>query len=704
MGFDPVRKSNLLLSRSKELVVDFEMTESITQLNTVEVSASQHKGDVDNDMVTLSAKEFSVEETKRFPGSFNDPARMVSAFPGASTNAEGNNDIIVRGNSPKGILWRLEGIEIPNPNHFSNEGATGGPISILNSNMLDNSAFYTGAFSGQYGNATSGVFDISFRNGNSRKREYSIGIGVLGTDISAEGPFDKKGRHTYLVNYRYSSLALLSEAGIVDFGGVPKYQDAAFNMNFRLNNGGQVSFFGLGGLSHIIEEYHNEISPGEEVLESTSDFGASMGVIGINHIQPLSEKAFLRSSVSLSGYTGDYNEESLIDDSMQESEAFELKNNYLKAASSLHFKKNAKNKFETGVIATRSGYTMLNGYYDDRVELWREPLNDKGHSYFFQAYGTWQHRFNQRLTLNSGLHTLVFALNGSYSIEPRLGMQYRLNENQRLSVAAGLHSKIEPMSIYLVKLPDTQGNFMQPNEDLELGKSLHFVVGYENYLTENLQFKAEAYYQYLYQTPVGTGSHDWFSILNLNEGYVDFALVNDGLGRNYGVDLSLEKFFEDQYFFLVSGSLFQSEFKTPTVDWTKGRYAGGYTLNAIAGKDFILSDKDHVKRTLSISLKGSLLGGKRYTDILLEESIDKGYAVYDHDHPYSVKAADVFFVNLAATYRVDKKSVAHEFKVDIQNITNNQAPTNIYYDGDDQEIGYYYQLSMLPVISYKLYF
>ena len=133
-----------------------------------------------------------MKKRKRYAGAIDDPARMVSAFAGVNGNAEGDNDIVVRGNSPRGILWRLEGVEIPNPNHFASEGATGGPINALNSNMLGNSDFYTGAFAPEYGNALSGVFDMKLRNGNNEQREYSATLSVLGTDLTAEGPFKER--------------------------------------------------------------------------------------------------------------------------------------------------------------------------------------------------------------------------------------------------------------------------------------------------------------------------------------------------------------------------------------------------------------------------------------------------------------------------------------------------------------------------------
>lgn len=226
LGYQELYLPGTLVESGKELVLNLEMTEDIKSLNTVTVTSSdQDNSESINKMATVSGQTFTVDETQRYAGAINDPARMVSAFAGVTGDAEGDNDIVVRGNSPKGILWRLEGIDIPNPNHFANEGGTGGPVNALNASMLANSDFFSGAFAPEYGNAYSGVFDVRFRQGNNETREYAFSLGVMGTEFTLEGPFKSGYTGSYLFNYRYSTISLLDKAGILDFGGIPKYQD-----------------------------------------------------------------------------------------------------------------------------------------------------------------------------------------------------------------------------------------------------------------------------------------------------------------------------------------------------------------------------------------------------------------------------------------------------------------------------------------------
>lgn len=294
IGYEEKIIPNILISSGKEVILDLEMKESVVKMDEVVVIGKKNKGEVQNEMALISSRSFSVEETKRFAGAVQDPSRMVSAYAGVTSDPSGNNDIVVRGNSPKGILWRMEGIEIPNPNHFANEGATGGPINALNSELLSNSDFYTGAFSPEYGDVLSGVFDMRMRSGNNEKKEYSVGIGVLGTDITAEGPFKKGYEGSFLFNFRYSSLAMLSEAGLVDFDGVPEYQDAAFKVVLPSKKAGTLSIFGLGGLS-AIDNNETESEDSERIVEKGT-YSAQLGVIGINHTLPLTQSSFFKDN------------------------------------------------------------------------------------------------------------------------------------------------------------------------------------------------------------------------------------------------------------------------------------------------------------------------------------------------------------------------------------------------------------------------
>lgn len=365
---------------------------------------------------------------------------------------------------------------------------------------------------------------------------------------------------------------------------------------------------------------------------------------------------------------------------------------------------NVKDKFQAGFISTRNNYNMQDDYFDVDQQSWYSVLNSEGYSYMVLAFGGWKHQFGQRLSVVTGIHTTYFHFNGNFSIDPRLAWSYELNKKQKLGFAIGVHSKLESMSIYQRIAEAGNGNYYEPNKDLDFTKSIHFVASHDRYFSKNLHFKGKVYYQYLYDVPVGLEENNSYSMLNSTAGYVDFALQNDGFGRNYGLDLTFERYFDNDYYFLISGSVFNSEFKNPELAWRKGRFAGDYLFNALDGKDFKIAKSKPGNRTLTLSLKATVLGGKRDYPILIEESIAEETTVYDRSDPWGIMANDIFFINLAATYRIDKAKVSHEVKLDIQNVTNNQAAIGKYYDPTEGGIVSYYQLAMFPVLSYKIYF
>ena len=245
IGYEDAQIPELIVGSGKEVVLTIRLTESLTQMEEIVVTAESEKGKPNNELAFISARSFTVEETKRYAASINDPARMALSFAGVASTDDGSNNIVIRGNSPRGVLWRLEGIEVPNPNHFGEEGASGGGVSMLSVNTLDNSDFYTGAFPAEYGNAASGVFDIKLRKGNSEQKEYALQAGLLGVDFAAEGPFSQNAKASYLVNYRYSTLGILGALGIEVVGdAIPNFQDLTFKVHVPTQRAGVLLSLG----------------------------------------------------------------------------------------------------------------------------------------------------------------------------------------------------------------------------------------------------------------------------------------------------------------------------------------------------------------------------------------------------------------------------------------------------------------------------
>jgi hypothetical protein len=701
LGFEEQVVSNLLVIAGKESVLEIEIRESFLGLGEFVVKSGADKTEIGNEMALVSARNFSVEETKRFAGSFNDPARMAAAYAGVNSDGAGNNDITVRGNNSRFIQWKLEGVEIANPNHFGNEGLTGGPISALNSQMLANSEFYTGAFSPSYGNALAGIFDMKLRKGNNEKHEQAFSIGVLGTDVTLEGPLYNNA--SYLVNYRYSTLGLLDNLGVVDFSGVPKYQDLSFKFHLPTKSLGTFSVFGLGGKSGMDLEFFEENDP--TLLTEKANQSSDLAILGINHFMPLNSSAFFQTSVSYATNGSGFSNSVPTDDgAFREESKGVLENRTLRAASTLSYKVNSRHLAEAGVVYSGFDFDLNSSYFDRMLGQRVNSLGQTGDANLVQGFISWRWRINPQVTMVNGLHTQRNSLQQAATFEPRSALRWELAHRQALTAGFGIHSKMTSLTNYFAQVRDSEGETLLPNKNLGFLKARHLVIGYENKLADQLFLKVEAYHQYLFDIPIDPETQSSYSLLNQDELWTDRNLVNAGKGENYGVELTLEKFFSDRYYFLFTGSLFSSTYVAGDGIWRNSRFNGNYLGNFLFGKEFLLRSSGGKLKVLGVNGRTALLGGKRLLPIDTGASIAAGHVVYDELRAFETKNDDIFTLNIGITYRVDKKKFSQELKLDVQNVTGNKAITDYFWNNTSQKIETIPQLTTLPVLSYTIHF
>ncbi len=701
IGFKERVLPNIEVGSGKEVYLEIALEENIAQLDEIVIHSKETKAELNNEMVMVSARSFSVEETKRYAGSFNDPARMVSSFAGVQGNVEGGNHIVVRGNSPNTVQWRLDGIEIPNPNHFTEEGSSGGGINVLNSAMLSNSDFYMGAFSPGYGNVMGGVFDMRLRQGNKDKREYSISAGILGTDITVEGPFSKSGKSTYLANYRYSTLAILNEMGLVDFDGIPKYQDFSFKLRFPSNGAGVFTLFGLGGKSGIDEVINDDET--DETL-GKGQWESELGTVNLNHIYFFNSNSSIESYISISqnGNSGLAKEKNADTGIFEDSYYEDLSKSSIKVSSSFNTKINSRNTFKTGISYSRFFFNFNQKLRNGNGDL-ETYLDDKANTGMLQGYATWKHRLNENLTFTGGLHYSHLMLGNSKALEPRIAAKYKIGDSQSIFAGFGLHSQMASLPVYYSNVQDGLGGSSQPNLDLGLMRAAHYVAGYDRMLTSNLYFKAEFYYQDLYDTPVENDVNSSYSLLNAVSGYTDRGLVNSGSGENYGVELTLERYFQNNFYYMLTGSFYESKYVAMDKQVRDTRFNGNYVTNALLGKEFKVGDPAKNK-AININSKLLLSGGTRFTPIDLTASQELGRTVYVEDQAYSLRGEQVMKLDLSIAYSWNKRKTRQELKIDIQNLTNNEAVVAEYYNSLTEEIEVSKQLGMFPVLTYTIQF
>ncbi|MEM6806711.1 MAG: TonB-dependent receptor, partial [Bacteroidota bacterium] len=560
IGYEALVLPNVEVTAGKEVVLELEMVEQVETLDAVTITDAQSKAESINEFSTLSARTLTVEEASRYAASIADPARQAQNFAGvANAGDDIYNDIVIRGNSPRGLLWRLEGIEIMNPNHFASLGSSGGAVSMLSSNVLRSSDFFTGAFPAEYGNALSGVFDLRFRTGNNEQREMTLGAGFMGLEFAGEGPFHKDSEASYLFNYRYSTLAILNHLGIKVAGDIlPTYQDVSFNLNFPSKKLGTFNLFGVGGSS--IADFNTDPDWSETITENEID-QSKTGIVGLKHMIFVGKSSYLKSvlSASINDYSYSYNHIENAETKPEFKESSLRRN--LRFSSFFHHKFSAKHVLRTGIIFSNLHSSFLTQTAIDGNL--RNGQDIGGSTQQIQAFSQWKWRLSQKLSLTSGLHYMYYALNKRHTIEPRWALKWQVKPKHALSLGMGIHSRAEDLSTYLA--PQIIGqDTLRPNQSLDFSKAMHAVLGYDWQLNSHTRLKIESYFQHLYKVPISSDASTNFSAINAYSAYDFFGrgdtLLNQGTGRNYGLEFTLERFLHNNFYFLTTLSLYQSEF------------------------------------------------------------------------------------------------------------------------------------------------
>lgn len=702
IGYKELVLPNITVNSGKEVVLNVPIEEDIMVMEEIVVTPDTEKNKPLNEMSAVSARTFSVEETRKFAAAVNDPGRAALSFAGVVTAGDGGNTISIRGNSPFGLLWRMEGVDIPNPNHFANAGTSGGGISILSSQLLGNSDFMTGAFAAEYGNALAGVFDLNLRKGNNEKREYTFQAGFLGTDIAVEGPFSKNYRGSYLVNYRYSTLSIISKLGIDVGDAVTNFQDLSYNIYLPTKHAGNFSLFGFGGLSDQNQDaVKDSLQWTDEGMRYSEQYFSNTGAAGIKHSITLGQNTYLQSAVVMSGNDHGFSEQKLDDSYVPQ---FEYKQNFINKkitiSSVLNHKFNARHSIRSGFYLNEYFYNLRQRYLDDETDMIEEPINAKGSASTAQLFSQWNYRVTEKLTFNYGMHFLYMTNNGRASLEPRTSLKYALTDQQSLSLGYGLHSQMQPVGVYEAQVLQSDGTTLKPNKNIDFNKAHHIVLGYDRSLTKHLHAKVETYYQHLYNIAVVNDPASPVSTLVIEEGYLTDPLVNKGRGRNYGAEFTLEQFTYNNLYFLFSTSLFSSEYKSLDGVWRNTRFNSKRAVTFTAGKDFILRKN----RTFGLNLRALYAGGYRMTPIDFEKSRVEGHTEYIESLAYSVKMPDYFRTDLRLSLKRNRAHSTTTISLDIQNATNHKNLGGQYYEPRSGEIKKWYQMPMLPVLSYRVEF
>jgi hypothetical protein len=708
VGYETQVINEILVTSGKEVIIHSSLTEKVTHLNEVVVKGTS-KRRVKNEMVTVSGRSFNADDTRKYAGSLGDPSRMVAAFAGVSSSNDSRNDIIVRGNSPNGLLWQMEGIDIPNPNHYGSLSSTGGPVSILNNNNIGKSDFLTGAFPAQYGNAISSVFDLSLRNGNTDRTEFLTEVSFTGFELGIEGPLSKKHTSSFIVNYRYSTVGILSNFGL-DFGtgkAVPQYQDLNFKFSLPLSEKNKLSIFGLGGPSKI-----NFL--GADVDSTSDNFYSTgsqnlftryfMGVLGLTLETNFDKKTYGKLSVGYSNTNENIKQDSISSISMKAFRDYE--NNYTTNRFSVSYffshKFNPKNNLIAGTNNSMIHFNLFDKNIYGGGTSEKINIDQNNNLSLIQVYTQWQHRFTENLSLNTGVHFQSLTLNKSTAVEPRIGLKYVTKNKNILGLGYGWYSLMQSPLIYFYQT-NIDGNVYYTNRNLGFTRSEQMVASYDYNISNNMHLKTELYYQLIKNAPVETRSTG-FSLLNEGAGFGEDekdSLVNNGTGRNYGVEFTLEKYFARGSYFLVTASLFDSKYKGSDGIERNTAFNTKYAFNILAGKDFKVGKHN----TLMANIKICSVGGKYVSPINITASENENKTVYDETiNPFSVRESPYFRADMKLGYRKNYKKSTLEFGIDLENFTMHKNIFIQQYNTEKNKTVAQYQQGFLPVPYFRMTF
>jgi hypothetical protein len=696
IGYETAVAANLLVGAGAETVLPVELVEAVTPVAEVVVTDAASRLEPLDGMAAVSARPLPMAEARRYAASLGDPARIASGYAGVSGDDYLENALVVRGNSSRGLLWRLEGVEIPNPNHFADEGASGGGVSILGAHVLANSDFLTGAFPARYGNALSGVLDLRLRTGNAEKREYAVQAGTMGLDVALEGPFRKGKGASYLVNGRYSLFSLLNRAGfnVGNANAATGFGDAAFKLHFPAGRAGGFSVFGVGGLSGYR-------------LDSVYVAGrnrSNVGVVGVAHGWQADATTSVRTVLALSG-TRIGSDRTTRPDHPPETYREDFRKSFARAAVTVHKKLSARHVLEAGATYSRLAYRFRDAREGTSAGPGRHGtmFDDAGNTALVQGYLSGQYRPGEKLTLTGGLHVLYFGLNGRTSAEPRAGLAWKFRPNQALRAGVGVHSRVEPLQYYFARFVDTAGRKIQYNRHLGFTKARHYVLGYDWQPAPHLSLRLETYYQDVYNVPVRGDSLGIFSSISVYEGFATYALTNRGTGDNYGVELSVEKSFARNYYVVWNGTLYRATYLTLDGPRRHTPYNGSFNTHLLAGREFRLG-RQAGRHALNVNLRGTWAGGKRYVPVDLAASVARGREVPDAKEAYRHQLDDYVRLDVQVAYRFNRPRFTGEWRLDVFNATNHRSTVKYYYQPDTQRVAALAQLGTLPVLACRLEF
>lgn len=668
IGYKTVTTPEYILS-TRDLHIQIEMEENQTELEGVTVTASPFRRDIES---PVSLRIIGLQEIEKSPGANRDISRIVQSYPGVAFSPIGyRNDLIVRGGSPSENRFYLDGVEIPNINHFSTQGASGGPVGILNADLIREVNFYTGAFPTDKGNALSSVLDFKLRDGDMERNSLKATLGASEVSLASNGHLGKKT--SYLVSVRQSYLQFLFDMLGLPF--LPTFTDAQFKLKTRFDARNELTVLGLGGIDKMklntkADDEDNEyiLSYLPKIQQETFTLGAVYRHYAGAHVQSV-----VASHSYLNNRNTKYqqNDESDPDRLMLRLRSTE-QNTQLRLENSSSFR-NWKVTVGTSLDYSQYSNTTFQKVYTDRAQTFDY------HTYLgimrWGLFGTVNYtsideRFTASLGLRADANNYSAAMKDlSDQLSPRLSLSYQLTEHWSLSGNAGLYYQLPPYTALGFK----NNNGLYANKyALRYMQVSQGSVGLNWRKGDTFEVSVEGFYKDYDKIPLSVADGIPLTCKGNDYGVIgNELLTSTAQGRSYGAELLLKWLIAKKLNLASSFTLFKSEYRTDK----ESEYIASAWDNRFI---FNLRGTYNLPRHWSVGMKVSCIGGAPYTPYDADKSSlvtawnAQGKPYYDYTRYNEERLPPFTQVDI----RIDKtfylKRCMLGFYIDLQNIAGSK--------------------------------
>lgn len=675
------------------------------------------KDDVVNTMVDVSSQTFSLDQVNRYSGSRSDHARLVTGFAGIMNADDARNDIIARGATSLGIQWRLEGLPAGNPNHLGPFQTTAGYFPTININMIDNSDFLYANLSAEYGNSTSGTFDLNFRKGSTEDFATTAQASINGAEVMLEGPLRLGSKQSFLVSARYSILKLFGTFLDFNAAALPDYFDINFNIYLADNARRQSSIYGIYGYSDVFTPFEEgrQGSISVNVNNKDNSTNAQYANLGWKHREFLTEETYWQLSLGgVAQATKEVDNYYLLNGDSTYSSYLggdqDYQNLNLSLNTFINSKFNKRLSIRTGLGGQYRFFDLQT--YNNRFDSL--PFTEhavKTSNYVAEAYVQTQYKISRKLKTLIGVHAQYASLNQAFAVEPRFSMIWDPSKRHRLAVGYAMQSNELPAFFTYQQFPDFSGtnvSYSQPQLQLDFLRNHYMTLEYQLKLTEFLQLEVMPYYRHWTSVPVDRDSATGYSFFNFASEDLSNTLptrqkTSEGTATNYGVDLALKKVFHKGYYLNLNLSYLNSTYKGSDEIKRNSRFNRNYIARLMGGKEFYIN-----KRRNSIFFINTTLtyaDGGYATPIDLMASAAQGLDVFS-DQWFEQEVPDYIRWDVKVGMRLNSrtKRVSHYFYFDVMNVLNRTNVARYYYDANKNQQAAAAQLGIIPDILYRIQF